>query len=322
MMYKSVIQGCGSFLPEKTVTNADLEKIVDTNDEWIVQRTGIKERHIAGDHETTADMATRAGAQAIEHAGLTPSDIDTVIVCTSTPNHTFPSVATDVQARLGIGIGAAFDLQAVCSGFVYGLSVANMFIQTGKAQNILLIGAEKFSSILDWTDRTTCVLFGDGAGAVVLSRANEDDGERGILSTHLKADGTKKDILFTSGGPATTQHSGYVVMEGREVFKNAVTLMAEIVDEVLEKNNIEASAIDWLIPHQANVRILEATAKKLSMPMDKVVVTVDKHGNTSAASIPLALNEAVRDGRVKKGDMVLFEALGAGLTWGAVLARF
>ncbi|MCB9991332.1 MAG: ketoacyl-ACP synthase III [Rhodospirillales bacterium] len=325
MTIRSVIRSTGAYLPERVMTNQDLEKIVDTSDEWITQRSGIRERRIAAEGETTADMAIAAGKAALEHGGLSAADIDGVIVCTSTPNHTFPAVAVDVQAALGIAPCPAFDLQAVCSGFVYGLNVANMFVQSGQCKRLLLIGAEKFSSILDWTDRTTCVLFGDGAGAVVLEADETGQGtldDRGILFSRLYADGRQKGILYTSGGPATTQDSGYVVMEGKEVFRHAVSNMASIVSEVLEENDLSPDRIDWLIPHQANIRIIEGTAKKLGMGMDKVVVTVDRHGNTSAASIPLALNEAVRDGRIRKGQMVLFEALGAGLTWGAVLARF
>lgn len=325
MTIRAVIKSTGGYLPEKTLTNADLEKMVDTSDEWIVQRSGIRERHIAADGETTADMAEKAARDAMTHGGFGAGDIDAVIVCTSTPDHTFPSVAADVQARLGLNPGPAFDLQAVCSGFVYGLTVADMFIRTGQARRLLLIGAEKFSAILDWNDRTTCVLFGDGAGAIILEADESGEGtlaDRGILSTHLYADGRQKDILYVNGGPATTRNSGVIVMEGKEVFRHAVKHMADIVTESLEHNKIGPEQIDWLVPHQANVRIIEATAKKLGLPMDKVVVTVDKHGNTSAASIPLALNTAVKENRIKKGEMVLFEALGAGLTWGAALARF
>ncbi len=323
---RAVIAGCGAYLPQKIMTNNDLESIVETSDEWIVQRSGIRQRHIAGDDETTATMATAAARQALESAGLEGSDIDAVIVCTSTPDHTFPSVAVDVQRALGLGQGGlAFDLQAVCSGFVYGLSVADMFITSGKAKRLLLIGAEKFSSIIDWTDRTTCVLFGDGAGAVVLEVDESGSGtvsDRGILSTHLHADGAYKDILYVNGGPATTGTSGHIRMQGREVFRHAVACMADIVNEALDHNGLAAADIDWLVPHQANIRIIEATAKKLDMSMDKVVVTVDQHGNTSAASIPLALATAVKGGRIKKGDLMLIEALGAGLTWGAALVRY
>ncbi len=325
MTVRSVIKACGAYLPEKILTNADLEKMVDTSDEWIVQRSGIRERRIAAEGETTVDMAVKAGQEALTRSGYEGSDIDGVIVCTSTPNHTFPSVAAEVQAALNLRIGPAFDLQAVCSGFVYGLSVADMFIKTGQARRMLLIGAEKFSSIVDWNDRTTCVLFGDGAGAVVLEADESGQGtvdDRGILSTHLYADGTQKDILYVNGGPATTGESGHIVMEGKEVFRSAVKYMSGVVAEVLECNQITSEQIDWLLPHQANIRILEAAAKKLGMSMDKVIVTVDRHGNTSAASIPLALAEAVEQGRVKQGDLLLIEALGAGLTWGAALVRF
>ncbi len=325
MTLRSVIRSCGMYLPPGIVTNADLAKMVDTSDEWIVQRTGIRERRIAAKDQPTSAMAIEAGRQAMDNAGLKPSDIDTVIVATSTPDTTFPSVASRVQSALGIPPCAAFDTQAVCSGFVYGLSIADSLILSRKAKRVLLIGAEKMSSILDWNDRTTCVLFGDGAGAVVIEADETGQGslkDRGIHSTHLFANGDLDKILYTSGGPSTTGDSGFIRMEGKEVFRHAVGYMADVVKTVLEKNAIEASAIDWLVPHQANIRIIEATAKKLDLSMDKVVVTVDRHGNTSAASIPLALCEAVQDGRIKRGDMILFEALGAGLTWGAVLARF
>lgn len=325
MTLRSVIRSCGMYLPPRIVTNADLAKTVDTSDEWIVQRTGIRERRIAANGQPTSALAIEAGRQAIDNAGLKPSDIDTIIVATSTPDTTFPSVASRVQSALGIPPCAAFDTQAVCSGFVYGLSIADSLILSRKARRVLLIGAEKMSSILDWNDRTTCVLFGDGAGAVVIEADESGQGslkDRGIHSTHLFANGDLDKILYTSGGPSTTGDSGFIRMEGKEVFRHAVGYMADVVKIVLEKNAIESPAIDWLVPHQANIRIIEATAKKLDLSMDKVVVTVDRHGNTSAASIPLALCEAVQDGRIKRGDMILFEALGAGLTWGAVLARF
>ena len=324
MTVRSVITACGMYLPERIVTNADLSKIVDTTDEWIQQRTGIKERRIAGDGETTSAMAIKAGLDAINAAGLTGDDIDAVIVATSTPDTTFPSVAVKVQAALGIRPSPIFDVQAVCSGFVYALTIADSFILSGKAKRILVIGAEKMSAILNWEDRATCVLFGDGAGAVIVEASDDGAGtiqDRGIHSTHLFANGALSEILRTTGGPSTTKDSGFIVMEGKEVFRHAVLYMAEIVKEVLEKNGIEPEKIDWLVPHQANIRIIEATAKKLDMPMSRVVVTVDRHGNTSAASIPLALCEGMRDGRLKRGDMVLLEALGAGLTWGAVLVR-
>ncbi len=324
-MIRSVISSCGSYLPEKVMTNADMEKIVDTSDEWIVQRTGIRQRHIANETETTSFMATKAAQDALAAGGFDASDIDGIIVATSTPDNTFPSVAAKVQNALGLTRIQSFDVQAVCSGFVYALTTADAFIQSRKAKRLLVIGAEKFSSILNWEDRTTCVLFGDGAGAVIVEADENGQGttaDRGILSTHLYADGALRDILYVDGGPATTQTTGHVTMQGKEVFRYAVKYMAEVVEETLVHNNITAADIDWLVPHQANIRIIEATAKKLGMPMDQVVVTVDKHGNTSAASIPLALAAAVKDGRIKKGELVLFEALGAGLTWGSALVRF
>ena len=299
--------------------------MVDTTDEWIVQRSGIRERRIAADGQPTSDLAIRAGLAALQAGGFNPASIDGVIVCTSTPDQTFPSVAVRVQAALHIPQGMAFDLQAVCSGFVYGLSVADSLIRTGAAKRILLIGAEKMSSILDWKDRGTCVLFGDGAGAVVLEADDSGKGtieDRGILSSHMYADGRLSDILYTSGGTSTTGSSGKIVMEGKEVFRHAVKYMSDVVEETLAQNALTPSQIDWLVPHQANARIIEGTAKKLEMDMSRVVLTLDKHGNTSAASIPLALAQAVNDGRIKRGHLVLFEALGAGLTWGAVLARF
>ncbi|MEM6812407.1 MAG: beta-ketoacyl-ACP synthase III [Pseudomonadota bacterium] len=321
---KSVIIGTGSYLPKKILTNADLEKMVDTSDEWITQRSGIKQRHIAAENETTGEMAIEAAKQAIDSAGISASDIDGVIVATTTPDRTFPSTAVKVQGELDIPNGLAFDIQAVCTGFVYALSVANNFITSGQAKRILVIGAEKMSSLLDWTDRTTCVLFADGAGAVILEARESEDSvqERGIHSTHLYADGKRRDILQTSGGVSTTGDNGVIEMQGREVFKYAVRYMAEVVEETLQANNISADQIDWLVPHQANIRIIQGTAEKLKMPMEKVVVSVDHHGNTSAASIPLALDEAVKDGRVKENDLLLIEAMGGGLTWGSALVRF
>lgn len=326
MSIRSVISGVGSYLPERVMTNSDLEKIVDTSDEWIIQRSGIKERRIAADDQATSDLAIEAARDAIANAGYEGADIDGVIVATTTPDQTFPPVAVRVQAALGCKLGPAFDIQAVCSGFVYGLSTANGLIQSGVAKRILVIGAEKMSSILDWTDRTTCVLFADGAGAVILE-ASEDTGEdsfeqRGVISTHLHANGQQADILQTSGGVSTTGRAGLIAMEGKEVFRYAVKYLSDVVYEVLEHNKIDADAIDWLVPHQANIRIIEGTAKKLGMDMNKVVVTVDRHGNTSAASIPLALADGVRSGKIKRGDVLLLEALGAGLTWGAALVRF
>ncbi len=324
MTIRSVIAGCGAYLPQKIVTNADLEKLVETTDEWIVQRTGIRERRIAGKDEPTSFMAIEAAREAMKHAGLSGQDIDGVIVATATPDMTFPSVAAMVQGALDIRKGPALDLEAACSGFLYALAVADNFIKAKQARRLLVIGAEKFSSLIDWEDRRTCVLFGDGAGAVVIE-ASEQEGtvkDRGVLSTHLHADGTLKDILYASGGPATTQTSGYIVMEGQEVFRHAVGLMSGIVQEVLERNGIGPEKIDWLVPHQANIRIIEATARKLGMAMDRVIVTVDRHGNTSAASIPLALADAVHSGRIKRGDLLLMEALGGGLTWSGALVRF
>lgn len=322
-MIRAVIQGTGSYLPRELLTNADMMKIVDTNDEWIVQRTGIKQRHRAADDEPTSVMGTRAAERALAAAGMKASDIDGIIVATTTPDCTFPSTAVMVQAALDIPPCVAFDIQAVCSGFVYALTIARSMIETGQCRNMLIIGAERFTNLLDWNDRTTCVLFGDGAGAVVLS-AHTGHGvmaDRGILSTHLYADGRQKGILYADGGPGTTRTTGVTHMEGKEVFRHAVTHMADIVREVLAENDALPGRIDWLVPHQANLRIITAIAEKLDMPMERVVITVDKHGNTSAASIPLALDIAVRDGRIKQGQLVMFEALGAGLTWGAALVR-
>ena len=323
-MIRSVIRSTGSYLPAREMTNADLEKIVDTNDEWIVQRSGIKLRHIAAENETTSDMAIKAAQNALAESGLSAADIDGIIVATTTPDQTFPAVAVKVQQALGCSAGMAFDVQAVCTGFVYALAVANNFIICGQSKRILVIGAEKMSSILNWQDRTTCVLFGDGAGAVILERAEGEGNlnDRGILSTHLMANGALKDILYTDGGVSSTGSSGHIIMHGKEVFKHAVNYMADIVNVVLQHNKITADDIDWLVPHQANLRIISGTAEKLGMKMDRVVVTVQNHGNTSAASIPLALDCAVRDGRIQRGQTLLFEALGGGLTWGAALVRY
>ena len=320
MSFSSVILSTGAYLPEKVLTNKDLEKIVDTSDEWIEQRSGIRTRHIAADDQTSADMAIVAAKDALERGNIDPASIDGVIVATTTPDRTFPSVAVKVQAALGCPVGLAFDVQAVCTGFVYALATADNFIKAGQCKRILVIGSEKMSSIVNWEDRTTCVLFADGAGAVVLDA--QEDSERGVLSTHLYANGTLRDLLYTDGGPSSTGEAGHIVMHGREVFKYAVTYMADAVNEALAANDVSASDIDWLVPHQANIRIIEATAKKLDMPMGKVVVTVDHHGNTSAASIPLALHEAVADGRIQEGQLVLLEGMGGGLTWGSALVRF
>lgn len=334
MTIRTEILGCGSYLPERLVTNAELAERVDTTDEWIRARTGIEQRHIAAEGEFTSDLALAAGQRALEHAGVTPAEIDLLIVATTTPDQTFPATGTRVQHRLGMTNGAAFDLQAVCSGFVYGLSVADNFIRAGQAKTILLIGAETFSRLLDWEDRSTCVLFGDGAGAVVLRAMNGNgaadgvDGGtghnvgRGILSTHIHSDGSCNDLLYVDGGPSSTGTVGHVRMEGREVFRHAVVNLASVVDEALEANGLSRDDIDWLVPHQANKRIIDGTGRKLGLSADRVVVTVDKHANTSAASIPLALDVAVKDGRIKRGDLVLMEAMGGGLTWGAALARW
>lgn len=321
---RSAIRSCGAYLPRKSVSNADLEKFVDTTDEWIVQRTGIRARHIAEGEETTGFMAAAAARRALERAGLSPADIDGgVIVATSTPDTTMPNVACRVQADLDLPHGAAMDVGAACGGFLYALVTADALIRAGQGARFIVIGAEKFSAILDWKDRRTCVLFGDGAGAVVLEacEGRGDLADRGLLFGALHANGTLRGILGTSGGVGTTGSSGHILMEGQEVFRHAVRYMADVVEETLEKTGVEAKSIDWLVPHQANIRIIEATARKLNLPMERVVVTLDRHGNTSAASVPLALSEALYDGRIKPGDLVLFEALGAGLTWGAALVR-
>ena len=323
MTLRARIIGCGSYLPAKAVTNHDLAQKVDTSDEWIVERTGIRSRHIAAEGETTADLATAAAMAALADAGVRGQDVDLIVLATATPDNTFPATATRVQQRIGMTGGAAFDVQAVCSGFIYALSVADNFIKAGQAKTALVIGAETFSRILDWEDRETCVLFGDGAGAVVL-RAEEQPGtnrDSGILSTHLHSDGQHYELLYVDGGASSTQTVGYLRMKGREVFRHAVTNLAAVVGEALEANNLQASDLDWLIPHQANRRIIEGTAKKLGMGLERVVVTVDRHANTSAASIPLALSAAKSDGRIKTGDLVLLEAMGGGFTWGAALVR-
>jgi 3-oxoacyl-[acyl-carrier-protein] synthase-3 len=311
------IAGTGSYLPAKVLTNADLEKKVDTSDAWIVERTGIRERRIAAEGETTRDLAEHAARKAIEAAGIQPSAIDLIILATTTPDKIFPSTACLLQQRLDIHGCAAFDVQAVCSGFIYGLGIADKFIQSCAAGTALVIGAETMSHIVDWKDRNTCVLFGDGAGAVVLQASATP----GILSTHLHADGQYHHLLTTED-IADAPNGGYVTMQGSEVFKMAVNSLDQIVDETLEANHLQKSDVDWLIPHQANVRIISATAKKLGLPMERVVVTVDKHGNTSAASIPLALDSAVRDGRIRRGDTLLLEAFGAGFTWGSALVKY
>ncbi|MBL6951050.1 MAG: ketoacyl-ACP synthase III [Alphaproteobacteria bacterium] len=325
---KSVFIGCGAYLPQRRVSNEELATKVDTSDEWIVSRTGISNRHIAADDEMTSDLAFAAAVDALASAGMAASELDLIVLATATPDETFPATATMVQARLGVAGIPAFDVQAVCSGFIYALAVADNFIKAGQARNVLVIGAETFSRILDWEDRTTCVLFGDGAGAVVLrAEDNPDDNmpaidQRGIMSTHLHADGRQHDMLYVDGGPSSTGTAGFLRMRGREVFRHAVNNLTSVVKEALEANDLSPDDIDWLVPHQANRRIIDHTAKKLKLPAEKVVLTVAEHGNTSAASVPLALNEAVKDGRIKQGDMILMEAMGGGFTWGAVLARW
>jgi 3-oxoacyl-[acyl-carrier-protein] synthase III len=321
MPLRSVVLGCGSYLPSRVVTNDELATKVDTTDEWIVQRTGIRQRHVAAEGEFTSDLALAAARRAIAHAGIRVDEIDVVIVATATPDNTFPATATKVQHKLGMTRGFAFDVQAVCSGFVYALSVADNFLKSGQAKTALVIGAETFSRLLDWTDRQTCVLFGDGAGAVVL-RAEADAGDRGILSTHLHSEGAHYDLLYVDGGPSSTGTVGHLRMEGRKVFVHAVQRLAEVVDEALAAQHLTARDIDWLVPHQANKRIIDGVGKKLGLDPAHVVVTVDRHANTSAASIPLALAEAVHDGRIKRGELVLLEAMGGGFTWGSALVRW
>ena len=314
------IAGTGSYLPQRILSNADFEKMVDTTDEWIFTRTGIRERHIAAEGEFTSDLALQASLKAIEAAGITANQIDLIIVATTTPDKIFPSVATMLQRKLGIAGCPAFDVQAVCSGFIYALATADNFIQAGAARCALVLGAETFSRIVDYTDRSNCILWGDGAGAIILQATDHvNAAEQGVISTHLHADGNYENMLHV---PRKAEGNDTVIMEGNAVFKMAVNTLDQIVDETLAANNMQKSDIDWLVPHQANIRIITATAKKLDMNMDKVVVTVDKHGNTSAASIPLALDVAVRDGRIKRGDVILMEAFGGGFTWGSALIRY
>ena len=320
MSIRAVIAGVGSALPARRVDNAELAGQLDTTDEWIVERTGIRTRYIAGDGETTGTLATEAARRALDHAGIAASEVDLIVLATATPDQTFPATATKVQTALGIDDCVSFDVAAVCSGFLYALTVADAMLRSGGTKTALVIGAETFSRILDWEDRTTCVLFGDGAGAVVL-RA-EEGGNAGILATKLHADGRHNQLLYVDGGPSTTGTVGKLRMKGREVFRHAVVNLAAVLREVLDAANLTPDEVDWVVPHQANARILDATAKKLGLSPDKVVVTVDRHANTSAASVPLALDVAVKDGRVKRGDIVVLEAMGGGFTWGAAVLRY
>ena len=315
----SVIKGVGSALPARRVDNEELAMTVDTTDAWIVERTGIRSRYVAGEGETTASLATDASRRALDHAGIAATDVDLIVLATATPDQTFPSSATKVQAALGINDCIAFDVHAVCTGFLYALSVADSMLRSRSAKTALVIGSETFSRILDWEDRGTCVLFGDGAGALVLSA---EEGEGGILATKLHADGRHNDLLFVDGGPSTTGTVGKLRMKGREVFRHAVVNLAGVLNEVLESAGLTAADVDWVVPHQANARILDATAKKLGLPSEKVIVTVDRHANTSAASVPLAFDVAVKDGRIKRGDVVVLEAMGGGFTWGAAALRY
>jgi 3-oxoacyl-[acyl-carrier-protein] synthase III len=321
---RSVVRGSGSFLPAHVVKNAELEQGVDTSDAWIVQRTGIHQRHIAADGETTSMLGIKAAEAALADAGVSAQDIDLIVCATSTPDYTFPATATQIQAGLGITQGVAFDLQAVCSGFVFGVATADKFLTSGSHERALVIGAETFSRILDWHDRTTCVLFGDGAGAVVLEARDGEGtlGDRGILTSHLRSDGRHRAKLFVDGGPGSTKTVGHLRMEGREVFRHAVSMITDVIEDAFAATGTTADDIQWFVPHQANKRIIDASADKLGIAREKVVMTVDRHGNTSAASIPLALAEARRDGRIKDGDLVLIEAMGGGFTWGSALIRW
>jgi 3-oxoacyl-[acyl-carrier-protein] synthase-3 len=321
---RTVVKGCGGYLPKRVLTNEDLAKVVDTTDEWISTRTGIKERRIAAKGELTSTMGTAAARAALATAGIDPKDIDLIVLATSTPDQTFPATAVTIQADLGITQGAAFDVQAVCSGFVFALTTADNYLKSGEFRRALVIGSEAFSRILDWDDRGTCVLFGDGAGAIVVEAEmqNGSTADRGVLASCLRSDGRYRDKLYVDGGPSTTGTVGYVRMDGPEVFRHAVTKISEVIDATLQKAGYAASDIDWFVPHQANKRILDGAARKLGLAPERIVITVDKHANTSAASIPLALDAACRDGRIKKGDLVLMEAMGGGFTWGAVLVRW
>lgn len=323
-MIRSVVAGVGAYLPERILTNDELSRQVDTSDAWIKERTGISERRIAATGEMTSDLALKASEAALADAGLKAGDLDLIVLATTTPDETFPATATVVQRRLGMERGAAFDVQAVCSGFVYALAVADNFIKAGQARHVLVIGAETMSRLLDWEDRGTCVLFGDGAGALVLSavEGKGDARDRGVLSTHLFSDGRHHDLLYVDGGPSSTRTTGHLRMQGKEVFRHAVTNISEAVHAALEAGGLKPSDIDWFVPHQANQRILDGTARKVGIPIERVVVTVERHGNTSAASVPLALAEAVQDGRIRQGQLVLLEAMGGGFTWGSALIRW
>lgn len=323
-MIRSVVVSTGAALPRRSMTNAEFEKLVDTSDEWIVQRTGIRSRHIASDDETTASLGVAAARNALDNAGLAVADIDMIILATSTPNNTFPATAVEIQSRLGMDHGFAFDIQAVCSGFIYALTTADLYIRGGMAKRVLVMGSETFSRILDWTDRTTCVLFGDGAGAVIIEAAEGEGAasDRGIIAADLRSDGRHREKLFVDGGPSTTGNVGHLRMEGREVFKHAVGMITDVIESVFARAGVTAGDIDWFVPHQANKRIIDGSARKLGIAPEKVVITVDRHGNTSAASVPLALSIAASDGRIRKGDLVLLEAMGGGFTWGAVLLRW
>ncbi|MSO54126.1 MAG: ketoacyl-ACP synthase III [Rhodospirillales bacterium] len=331
MTIRSVLAGTGSYLPARVVTNQELAATVDTTDEWIVERTGIRERHIAAEGELTSDLAVRAAESALEAAGVKGEVLDLIIIATTTPDNTFPATATKVQARLGANRAMAFDVQAVCTGFVYALAIADNFIKVGQAKTALVIGAETLTRLVDWKDRTTCVLFGDGAGAVVLKAENNGNGAsagairnsppKGILSTHLHSDGRHYDLLYVDGGPSSTQTTGQIRMDGRDVFRHAVNNLSSVLEEAMQANGVTAADIDWVVPHQANRRILDSTLRKLGLPEEKLVVTIDRHANTSAASIPLALDEAWRDGRIQPGQLILLEAMGGGLTWGAAVIR-
>lgn len=319
---KAVIRGIGSYLPDRILPNAELSKLVDTSDEWIRERTGIHQRHIAADGEYTSDLGVKAARAALEHAGLTSDDLDLIVVATSTPDFTFPATATIIQEKLGMHHGAAFDVQAVCSGFIYGSHVVNAMLKSGAAKSALLIGAETFSRILDWEDRGTCVLFGDGAGAMVLQAEENPENEAGILHSYVRSDGRHREMLFVDGGPSRTQTVGHLRMLGNQVFKHAVTDIAQVMRDCADQAGVPVSEIDWFVPHQANQRILNAVARKLKLRPEQVVSTVADHANTSAASVPLAMDRAVKDGRIKRGDLVMLEAFGGGFTWGATLLRY